>query len=315
MNIVFFASSGIALPTLREMVSRGFVCGICLPAKAFDSKQHFIDMATSANVPLIEAKPKELQGKVKNWLLKLKPDFAFVLTFSYKIPAPVLNAVNGGFYNIHFGTLPEYRGPEPVFWQMKNQEQEIGITVHKMDENWDTGPIVLIDRVPVAVHEVYGTLQSKLAQMAVATVGKLLTALTNNAIMELPQKSGVGNYYSKPGYEDVLIDWENDDSKAIQALVRATNPWNKGAVTYIRGMMLKVIAVSEIQANGLPDSPAGTLLDINERPGTYVITKDKKLLSLDIIYLEEGFVTGLIFKQFGLQPGERFTKSPEAMAF
>jgi methionyl-tRNA formyltransferase len=307
MRIVFFASSKLALPALHQLLTSGYVIGICLPIKEFEGKQHFRDLAQMSNTPIVEVKANELNSKLKKWIQKLKPDYGFVLTFSYKFPEVVLNAVPGGFYNIHFGALPKYRGPEPLFWQMKNQETDVDITIHKMDSDWDTGAIVMTDKVQILPNEMYGGMQIKLSQSVIMTISKFITVLSQNMVVEQPQPSG-GNYYKKPQYEDILIDWQTQNSKEIQALILATNPWNKGAITYIRGMMVKIVAVTERTNIAQGDMLPGTLFYEENNASSFVKTIDDKILELDIIYLEEGFVSGAQFKQFGISSGERFVK-------
>ncbi|UTW66042.1 hypothetical protein KFE94_15500 [bacterium SCSIO 12643] len=307
MRIAFFASSQLALPTLHQLLTYQVVCGICVPAKEYEGKQHFRDLAKMANMELLEIKPNETNSKLKRWIQKLKPDYGFVLTFSYKLPEVILNSAAGGFYNIHFGALPQYRGPEPLFWQMKNQEEAVDITIHQMDADWDTGAIVMVDKVPINNTDIYGGMQVKLSQMAVMTVMNFINALGQGMIVPRAQE-GKGNYYKKPLYHDVLIDWEQQDAQSVEALVRATNPWNKGAISHIRGITVKIIAVREVEMTPSENSAPGTLIYPDSESGACVVTTDQKVLSLDIFYLEEGFMTGIQFKQMGIPAGERFTK-------
>jgi len=306
MRIAFFASSQLALPTLHQLLTYRVICGICVPAKEFDGKQHFRDLAKMSNLELLEIKPNETNSKLKRWMQKLKPDYGFVLTFSYKLPDAVLNSASGGFYNIHFGALPKYRGPEPLFWQMKNQEKSVDITIHQMDADWDTGAIVMVNQVPLTENDLHGGMQVKLSQTAVMTVVNFINALGQGMVSPQSQL-GNGNYYKKPQYHDVLIDWEHQDARSIAALVRATNPWNKGAISHIRGITVKIVSVRELEITLSENTAPGTLIYPDSESGACAVTCDHKVLSLDILYLEEGFMTGTQFKQLGIPSGESFT--------
>lgn len=69
-------------------------------------------------------------------------DLAIVYGFSWKLPPAVLRMPRFGVLNIHSSLLPKYRGPAPVIWAIRNGDPEIGFTIHRMDENFDTGPIL-----------------------------------------------------------------------------------------------------------------------------------------------------------------------------
>ena len=72
-----------------------------------------------------------------------------VCGFGLKIPSDLLNIPKYGFLNIHFGQFPQNRGADPVFWSLKNGDIQTAITVHKIDNNWDTGAILLEHKVPM----------------------------------------------------------------------------------------------------------------------------------------------------------------------
>ncbi|MDN3358374.1 formyltransferase family protein [Actinomadura sp. DC4] len=69
-------------------------------------------------------------------------DLAVVYGFNWKLPPAVLQLPRFGVINIHSSLLPEYRGPAPVLWAIRNGDPEIGFTIHRMDHDFDTGPIL-----------------------------------------------------------------------------------------------------------------------------------------------------------------------------
>lgn len=69
-------------------------------------------------------------------------DLLVVHGFNWRLPASVLRTPRSGVINIHSSLLPRYRGPAPVLWAIRNGDAEIGLTVHRMDEQFDTGPIL-----------------------------------------------------------------------------------------------------------------------------------------------------------------------------
>ncbi|MFC7276045.1 methionyl-tRNA formyltransferase [Paractinoplanes rhizophilus] len=79
-------------------------------------------------------------------------DLLVVYGFNWKLPASVLGTPRFGVVNIHTSLLPRYRGPAPVLWAIRNGDPEIGVTIHRMDERFDTGP-VLVQRGGIPLDE------------------------------------------------------------------------------------------------------------------------------------------------------------------
>jgi methionyl-tRNA formyltransferase len=79
-------------------------------------------------------------------------DLLVVYGFNWKLPAAVLDTPQFGVVNIHTSLLPRYRGPAPVLWAIRNGDPEIGVTIHRMDERFDTGP-VLVQRGGIPLDE------------------------------------------------------------------------------------------------------------------------------------------------------------------
>lgn len=71
-----------------------------------------------------------------------RPDLLVVYGFNWRLPESVLSVPSHGAINIHTSCLPKYRGPAPVLWAIRNGDPEMGVTVHRMDEDFDTGGIL-----------------------------------------------------------------------------------------------------------------------------------------------------------------------------
>ncbi|BCJ54234.1 hypothetical protein Asp14428_57090 [Actinoplanes sp. NBRC 14428] len=87
---------------------------------------------------LLPGSPEGLAGALAGYRL----DLMVVYGFNWKLPASVLGVPRYGVVNIHTSLLPRYRGPAPVLWAIRNGDPEIGVTIHRMDERFDTGPIL-----------------------------------------------------------------------------------------------------------------------------------------------------------------------------
>jgi methionyl-tRNA formyltransferase len=98
---------------------------------------------------VVEVGPR-VSGEPPGILRDLRPDVLAVACFPWLLPPPWLELSPGGALNIHPSLLPAYRGPAPLFWQLRAGETRTGVTVHRIDEGVDTGDIVARVEVPFA---------------------------------------------------------------------------------------------------------------------------------------------------------------------
>lgn len=85
-----------------------------------------------------------------NMLSGYKPDVLLVFGFNWRLPREVLDLPRLGVLNVHPSVLPRYRGPSPVLWAIRNGDPHLGITVHRMTEHIDAGPVLAqVDDLPI----------------------------------------------------------------------------------------------------------------------------------------------------------------------
>ena len=136
-------------------------------------------------------------------LESLAIDVAVVACFTQRIPAAALRLPRHGFLNIHPSLLPAYRGPVPVFWQMRDGA-ETGVTVHRLDAGLDTGDIVAQTALSLPDGISEGDAERQLmaggTRLLLDALGDLPGALARTR----PQPSG-GSYYSFPTDDDFTL--------------------------------------------------------------------------------------------------------------
>ena len=303
-----FAISGglIGIPTIQELIKARLLTGIGVPDQNSQHIEQLESMGKAANIPVVILKKKSLKKELDHILHKQKPDVVFVLTFPYKIPAQVLKTPKFGFLNFHCAQLPNYRGPQPNFWELKNQEKHSAVTVHIMDANFDTGPIVYEEKVPIESHFTFGMLKVKLAYMAIKATQMVLMQLQMGLLNKKPQPKENASYFPKPELKDLAINWESQTATQILALIKASNPDYQGAVTSCRGIWVRVLAASPIESENDHQERPGTILTLDESAGLCVSCKDGQMLKLEILSLEEGMLLGHQLTQIGFAQGDTF---------
>jgi len=270
------------------------------------------------NVPFLRLTKAQLNTDFKTLLLETRPDVVLVFGLGCKVPAELFNIPKKGFYNVHFSLLPAYRGPSPVFWQLKNSETTGGITIHRINEKFDDGPILAQKAVTIFPGDSYGIFSARL--------GIESTMLVGNAMMELNMPGEVAlteqdkektSYGPAPLLNDLKIHWETQTAKEIECLVNASNPDYGGAITLLRGQPINILEVNMAQLNN--DNPGevapGTIVYSDPNHGIFVVCKNSQYLRLNIMQSPEGILTGFKLAGMGVNAGERFETVPEAANF
>jgi methionyl-tRNA formyltransferase len=135
------------------------------------------------------------------------------------LPAEIFGLARDGTFNVHPGKLPLYRGPFPTAWALINGEQDIGITVHQMDSQIDTGPIVAQKTYAIFPDETGFELYKRSMELSAECLASLLPDLLNkNYNLTGQEGCGTGSYYGRvdPHYH---IDWK-DHVERIRNCIR-----------------------------------------------------------------------------------------------
>ncbi len=152
--------------------------------------------------------------RLADLLHSLAPDLACVACFDRIIPARLLALPRHGFLNVHPSLLPHFRGPQPLFWQLRQGVNPVGVTVHWMDAGLDTGEIAAQQTVALA-----DGISGRAAEALCATVGGdllvgVLAQLAAGRAQRHPQAAG-GSYQPSPTAEDFALDTDWDARRAF----------------------------------------------------------------------------------------------------
>jgi methionyl-tRNA formyltransferase len=281
----------ILLCNNRELCFYGNLAAVLIPGNNKDVVADVQMILKDTGIPFLAVKKKTFTMQVQQVLQETKAEAGFIMTFPFKLEPLIYSAPRRGFFNFHYGILPQYRGPEPIFAQIKNRE---------------IMAVVMEEKIRIEQEDTYGMLQSKLAYIGAGMAGNLVKTLHfSQAIPSKAQDESKAVYHQRPGLNDVLINWKEMDSTVIKALVNACNPWNKGAGTRIKNYMIGLLEV-EISAEETAENIVpGTIVSLNSG-GLYIATKDKRMLKVTVIYCPEGYISGHRLSIFGIKLGDRF---------
>jgi methionyl-tRNA formyltransferase len=312
MRIALLTNSKLSIPSISVLAENNLLCAVGIPSGkgVAEELDHITYTALQYQVPVESFTAQGLGNALEQWLDTCQPDVVFVYTFPFKIPSRLLGKPAHGFINFHFGLLPEYRGADAIFWQIKNREKHGAISVHKMTDRFDTGPLYLVHKLPLTPIDTYGTHVLALSVDAIQAVQKIIQDLQSGKIEGIEQDESRAGYFHRPQLADVLIDWSKPAADII-ALINATNPWNKGAVASLNQYPVKIIAASLVKEQPVANVAAGTITKADQKFGCIVACGSGELVNLDILYCNDSFITGAQFVQLGVMPGVQFEKMPE----
>lgn len=237
-----------------------------LPLAGDTSPADTLGIAWKAGLPVLAvgdfAHPHSLAA-----LRGLAADVAVVACFSHRIPAVLLSIPSYGFLNIHPSLLPDYRGPTPVFWQLRDGART-GVTVHFMDEGLDTGDIAA-----QAAHPLPDGIHGREAERALMLAGVtllrgVLADLGRGSVRRRPQPPG-GHSFSFPEPADFVLSTEWPARRAYN-FMRGTAHYGLPYPVEIAGKMERLAIADHFEPAVELDRPSvrhGRSIIIRFNPG------------------------------------------------
>jgi methionyl-tRNA formyltransferase len=202
--------------------------------------------------------PKSLDGRDEQAAFAaLAADAAVVATYGLILPAPVLKAPRLGCLNVHASLLPRWRGAAPIERAIIAGDEESGVTIIRMNEGLDTGPVVLGESIPITAETTAGDLHDTLGALGARLIVEALDGLAEGRLTPMPQPPDGVTYARKLDRGEGRLDWSRPAAE-LERLVRALTPW-PGVWFEHQGTRIKVLA-AQIVETAKKGSP-GTVLD------------------------------------------------------
>jgi methionyl-tRNA formyltransferase len=306
IKIILLCNSRFALPALRELAFFNMLAAVAIPAHYEEMIETVDQVVEGKDIPVIELKEESFAERLREAIEENEVNMGLVMTFGYKIPSSLYRLPSKGFFNVHPGLLPRYRGPDPVFQQLIHREKYAGVTIHRVDEKFDTGPVVMGEMLRIDSWDTHGTLTSKLADLAAKLTGTLVKMVSLDiAIPSKPQDVKKARYFKRQQAADITINWQTMDADSVISMVKACNPWNKGAVTKMNNRVIRLLDAEKLPANPTLQKEPGFILGLEEN-GMIVSTINGGKILVKIVYVEEGFLPANHLAHLGVVAGNRF---------
>jgi len=164
--------------------------------------------------------------------LKEKPDVAILANFGIILKKDILNIPKKGFLNIHPSLLPKYRGSSPIQAAILNNDKEAGVTIFKMDDEIDHGPILAQSKEEIKTQDTTNSLYERLFKIGTETLKTILPSYIEDKIKLRKQNHDKATFTEKLTKNDGKIDWKKDNSY-LERFIRTMHPW-PGAWTEVK---------------------------------------------------------------------------------
>jgi methionyl-tRNA formyltransferase len=266
LRLIFMGTPDFAVPTLESIVGHAHEVVAVYARAPKPAGRRGLELTPSPveraarRLGLGVLTPGTLRDEAAQEMFRAhRADAAVVVAYGLILPAPVHAAVRLGCFNVHASLLPRWRGAAPINRAIMAGDRETGVTVMQMEAGLDTGPIGMIEKVPIGPDMTAGELHDRLARLGADLMERALAALERGALtLERQPEAGV-TYAAKIDRAETRIDWRapwrvvHDHVRGLSPFPGAWFEWPLDG----QPVRVKVLRTTAGQGGGAP----GTLLD------------------------------------------------------
>ncbi len=264
MRIVFMGTPEFAVPTLTEIVSTGHeVVAVYTRAPKpagrgqAERKSPVHEAAEKFGIPVFT--PRSLKQVPEQEVFATHDaDVAVVVAYGLILPPAILEAPRLGCLNLHGSLLPRWRGAAPIQRAVMAGDTRTGVMVIQMDEGLDTGPVGLVEEMPIGPDMTAGELHDRMMLIGADLMGRALAALERGSLEFTPQAEAGVTYAAKIEKSEARIDWKRPASE-VHNLISGLSPFPGAWFELpLNGTATRVKALRSTLATG--EGAPGTIL-------------------------------------------------------
>jgi methionyl-tRNA formyltransferase len=250
MKLIIAATTEFGIPTFDNLKNRHeIVLVITQPDRPVGRKQIITaspvkTWALSNNFKLIQ--PEKILD-AQTAITGASADLMLVAAYGQLIPLTILNTPKLGSVNIHGSLLPKYRGASPIQAAILNGETETGITLIRMDEKMDHGPILFAAKTPIQPDETFTSLYQRLAELSAQTAPAALEDYAAGNLHPTPQDDSRATFCGLLKKEHGRLHW-TDSARLVHQKVLALNP-EPGTWTTLDDKSVKILKTQLLTDN------------------------------------------------------------------
>ena len=213
-KIVFMGTSDFAVPILKSLYQNGYPISTVYTQPPRKSKRGqkinkspIQSLAETLNINFRFPELLKNNDSEKNFIKNLKADLGIVVAYGKLIPSDFLSLTNKGFINIHASLLPKWRGASPIQRSIMNLEKKTGISIMKIEEKLDSGPICNSYELKINENENSESLSNRLSLLAAEKISENIDLIFNNKANFINQDNKKATYANKITKLEGKINW------------------------------------------------------------------------------------------------------------
>ncbi len=262
LKIIFMGTPEFSVPTLKALIDQNYEVLMIYTQPPKKSKRGqkinispIQSFSEKKNIPF--RSPETLNNNEYEFIKNLSADLGVVVAYGKLIPINILEATKLGFLNIHASLLPKWRGAAPIQRSIMNGDKKTGISIMKIQEKLDSGPIMASHELELNSNSTYGEVEKKLSDVGANLLIECLQTIEKGNSKFVEQLHSEATYAKKINKKEAKIDW-NSNADKIVAHIHGLNP-NPGAWFEFQKERIKVWKAKKLLLNGRP----GTVLNEN----------------------------------------------------
>jgi len=273
VRILFWGTPEFAVPSLRALGEEGHdVVGVVTrpdrPAgrgrelRASPIKREALD----ENIQILEPESARSESFVEE-IAALGAELSVVVAYGQILSREVLDVPPMGSLNLHASLLPVLRGAAPINWSIVRGDTTTGVTIMRMVEKMDAGPIVFQTEEPISPDETATDLTTRLSEVGAEALVEALVLLEAGVVEEREQDESLATYAPKVDRAVARIDWDgapSDVANFIRGMDAVPGAWSE-----LEGRPVKLFR-PEARPDVIPEAGPGTVLEIEGDGGLLI---------------------------------------------
>ena len=252
-KIIFMGTPLFAVPILKSLYQNGYPISVVYTQPPKKSRRGMRLNATpvqkmceTLNIEFRTPNSLKNNKDEYDYLKKLEADMAIVVAYGQILPKEILSLTKKGFINIHGSLLPKFRGPAPIQRSIMNLDKQTGISIMRIVEKLDTGPICNSYSLNILENENLESLSERLSILASEKILDDIDAIFENKAVFEPQKDSKATYANKILKSEAKINWL-DKPKNIIGKINGLYP---NSFFIYKGERYKVLRAEESNKTG-----------------------------------------------------------------
>ena len=263
LNVVFMGTPEFAVPTLDILIKKKFnILKVYTQPPKKSKRGQKINSSPIENFckknKINFGNPASLDNEDEfNIFKKLLPDIVIVVAYGQIIPKNFLTKTKFGFINIHGSLLPKWRGAAPIQRAIINGDKKIGISIMKIEEKLDSGPVLMSKELELDQNKTFGEIEEQLSIEGANLLIESLKLIKTGNSKFINQNHSESTYAKKIEKNETKINWNLNANKVLRH-IHGLSP-NPGAWFQYKNERFKVLRVKISSKNG----KAGLVIDDN----------------------------------------------------